>query len=281
MSSRIARARVVQGDPAEGAVVLEWPAVGEPMPLVWTTGAAATGGMGGVPGSGAMGHALGGSKGSGSMGAGLGHAAGGSMGSRTFAAGGTPGASPPACNCQEEIESIRRQMEAAVGDARLSGQAEGVRQGEQRGRQAAAAEVEPVMTRLLRTIEDLSATRDAFRREAEEDTVRLALGIARRVVHREVTIDGTVLLGVIRAALDKIGARELHRVLVSPQDQPVLAAGIESLRLPRRIDVVADANLERGAVLFETVRGSLDASLETQLDEIERGLIDALDRRPG
>ena len=135
------------------------------------------------------------------------------------------------------------------------------------------------MARLLRTIEDLSTTRDAFRREAEEDIVRLALGIARRVVHREVAIDGTVLVGVIRAALDKIGARELHRVLVSPADQAPIAGGLESLRLNRRLEVVADANLERGAVLFETVKGSLDASLETQLDEIERGLVDALDRR--
>ena len=179
-----------------------------------------------------------------------------------------------------EVEAVRQSLATAVEHASQQGRAEGQREGDLRGREQAAAQVEPVMARLLRTIEDLSATRDAFRREAEEDIVRLALGIARRVVHREVTIDGTVLLGVIRAALDKIGARELHRILVSPADQAAIAAGVESLRLNRRIEVVADANLERGAVLFETVKGSLDASLETQLDEIERGLIDALDRRP-
>ena len=179
-----------------------------------------------------------------------------------------------------EVEAVRQSLATAVEHASQQGRAEGQREGELRGREQAAAQVEPVMARLLRTIEDLSATRDAFRREAEEDIVRLALGIARRVVHREVTLDGTVLLGVIRAALDKIGARELHRILVSPADQAAIAAGLESLRLNRRIEVVADANLERGAVLFETVKGSLDASLETQLDEIERGLIDALDRRP-
>lgn len=181
--------------------------------------------------------------------------------------------------CQAELATIQKEMAAAVDHARGQGRAEGQRLGEQHGREQALAQVEPVMARLLRTIEDLSATRDAFRREAEEDIVRLALGIARRVVHREVAIDQTVLIGVIRAALDKIGARELHRVLVSPGDQPAIAAGLESLKLNRRIDVVADANLERGAVLFETIKGSLDASLETQLDEIERGLIDALDRR--
>jgi flagellar biosynthesis/type III secretory pathway protein FliH len=34
--------------------------------------------------------------------------------------------------------------------------------------------------------------------------------------------------------------------------------------------------LERGAILVETARGKLDASLETQLAEIGRGLTDRL-----
>jgi len=256
-SSRIARARVVQGESAEGAAALAWPAIGEsilalnlpPAPVRASPDSPR------APDRRESGEA-----------APAGIEADDQIDSHA--------------DCREQMQSVRREMEAAVDHARLIGHGEGLRQGEQRGRQAAAAELEPVMARLLQTIEALSATRDAFRREAEEDVVRLSLGIARRVVHREVTIDGTVLVGVIRAALDKIGARELHRVLVSPADQPAIAAGLEAMRLGRRVDVVADANLERGAVLFETVKGTLDASLETQLDEIERGLIDALDRRP-
>jgi flagellar assembly protein FliH len=166
-----------------------------------------------------------------------------------------------------------------VERARDAAYQEGLREGQRQGAERAVAEVEPVLSRLLRTIEDLSATRDEFRREAEEDIVRLSLGIARRVLHREVSIDPGALSGVVRVALDKIGARELHRVLVAEQDQPAIAAGIAAARLNRRIEVVADPNLERGAVLFETTKGTLDASLETQLDEIERGLVDALKER--
>ena len=43
-----------------------------------------------------------------------------------------------------------------------------------------------------------------------------------------------------------------------------------------RFEVVAEPRLERGAAIFETTRGSLDASIETQLDEIQRGLIDRI-----
>jgi flagellar assembly protein FliH len=43
-----------------------------------------------------------------------------------------------------------------------------------------------------------------------------------------------------------------------------------------RFEVVPEPRLERGAAIFETSRGSLDASVETQLDEIQRGLVDRI-----
>ena len=45
------------------------------------------------------------------------------------------------------------------------------------------------------------------------------------------------------------------------------------------LPLIADGTLERGAVLIETARGKLDASLETQLAEIGRGLADRLPER--
>ena len=46
-------------------------------------------------------------------------------------------------------------------------------------------------------------------------------------------------------------------------------------------EVTTDTNLEAGGIIFETSRGHLDASLHSQLDEIERGLIDRLTNRRG
>jgi len=51
---------------------------------------------------------------------------------------------------------------------------------------------------------------------------------------------------------------------------------LEQARTGARFEVVPEPRLERGAAIFETSRGSLDASVETQLDEIQRGLIDRI-----
>ena len=62
------------------------------------------------------------------------------------------------------------------------------------------------------------------------------------------------------------------------QEQPVRACLRQIGRDPG-IEVVSDASQPRGGVVFEISRGALDASVETQLREIERGLADSLGER--
>jgi len=176
----------------------------------------------------------------------------------------------------EELERMLAEAKVQAQAAAAQSFRDGFAQGRVEGEQLVRAEVATLVERLARTIADLSGTRDAFRREAEEDVVRLSLGVARRILHRELSIDPDALLAVVRVALGKFEARELHRILVHPQDQPSLSAALTSLKLPRQVEVVGDPSLERGAALFETVKGTLDASVDTQLDEIERGFLDVL-----
>ena len=158
-------------------------------------------------------------------------------------------------------------LEARIAQARE----QGYREGEAAGAQKAAARVDPVLARLAQTIEQVAAARSKVRREAEEDVVKLALAIARRVLYRELSIDPEAILGLVKAALDRLEARDIHRLRVSPAEADLLRRRLD---LPAAIEIVADASLERGAAIFETGRGSLDASVQTQLAEIERGFAD-------
>jgi flagellar assembly protein FliH len=169
----------------------------------------------------------------------------------------------------------RERVEAARAAALEEGRQQGVAEGEER----ALRHLEPVMARTARAIEDLALVRRRLHLEAEQDVVKLAVAIARRIVNRELSVDPDAILGMIHTALGKLDARELHSVCVHPSDAPRVRAELERLALPKRVDVTADASLERGALLFETARGVLDASIAAQFDEIERGLADAMARR--
>ena len=152
----------------------------------------------------------------------------------------------------------------------------GFREGEAAGRVQAQAAVGPVLERLTRSIEELAALRPRLREQAESELVRRAVAIARRVVRRELTLDPDAIAGLVKAALAQLAVHEVIRVRVHPDHEAAVRTCLSGAGRAADVEVTGDAALDRGSAVFETVRGSLDASAETQLAEIERGLTDRL-----
>lgn len=186
------------------------------------------------------------------------------------------GHAPPADPGAASEAGAQREIEARVKAAYAQGQAAGEAAGEQR----AALRLEPALRALNAVIQELAGLRKRFRADAEEDTVKLAIAIARRVLHREIATDSEAILGLVIAAFHKLNARELHRLRVSPGDAAVIEENRARLELPPAVELSPDASLVPGSAIFETSRGELDASVDTQLAEIERGFADIVKRRP-
>ncbi len=173
------------------------------------------------------------------------------------------------------IAELEAQRTVQVEQARQSGFDQGVRQ----GRQEAAAEMESALDRLARTIQDLAQVKRKVRAEAETELVKLSLAIARRILHREITTDPQSLRGVVYAALQQLQNREISRIRVFPAGVPAVRAALERNGGLPAIEIVPDGLLQPGGLFFETSLGELDASVETQLQEIERGFADKLQLR--
>jgi flagellar assembly protein FliH len=154
----------------------------------------------------------------------------------------------------------------------------GFAEGQAAGQKQAAANLRPLEEHLAKSLSDLTALRGNIRKGAEKDLIKLAIAISRRLLHRELTLDPASIEGLIRVALEKIQSRELCRVRVHPDHKAAVAAGLERLANSRNVEIIADTSLQFGDVLFETAHGDLDASIETQLREIERGFADRLNR---
>jgi len=154
---------------------------------------------------------------------------------------------------------------------------QGFEEGKAAATESLAGQIEAMQMKLARSIEELTGSRLRYRRQAEKDVVALALAVARRILHRELTVAPEALLGLVKAALDKMEAGEVHQVRVSRGDAPLLRQFFEQMGLPQRLEVIADANLAPGGVLIESSRGRLDASVDTQLAEIERGFADLVE----
>jgi flagellar assembly protein FliH len=181
-----------------------------------------------------------------------------------------PAEAPPRDTPNHEAE-LKQQMRQAFEAGR--------REGETAARQKLEAEVRELTTQLAQAAADVASARiDAIRR-AETDLLQLSIEIARRILHRELSIDPSALAGLIRAALEKLAAQEVHRVRVHPEHAALVRSCLGQTGRAENIEVVSDPALPRGGAVFESARGSLDASVETQLREIERGLADQLQER--
>jgi flagellar assembly protein FliH len=187
----------------------------------------------------------------------------------------------PSSNTPDTVVLARRiaQLEQALVETEASAYARGRREAEEEALQRFAATMQSTAERLAQSVKQLAEVRPRLCKEAESDLLRLAMAIAQRILHRQLNIDPTALEALVKVSLDRLGRQEQIRVRVSS----ALADPVRALlaRLTSRpIEVAADGNLEAGGLVFETNRGQLDASIHSQLDEIERGLIDRLQNRP-
>jgi len=182
---------------------------------------------------------------------------------------------------EKDEDSPRKYTEDDIRSREKQSWEAGFREGESRARaelnQALAAE----RTKVSAAIEDFQHERELYYRRAEGEIVRLALAIARKILHREAQVDPWLLTGVVRVALEKLASGSAVCLRVPPDElgkwQGILAA---SENLPSKPEVVGDPALGGAQLILETEVGTADLSLEAQLKEIEQGFLDLLALRP-
>jgi flagellar assembly protein FliH len=198
-----------------------------------------------------------------------------------FQAGAVPGERRPAVAALSEAQS--QLLKTRMGELEVTAARRGKElrdaaymEGEKAARSEDAAEVRKTVERLAQSIQELAGLRPRLRSQAEGDVVRLAMAIARRVVHRELTMDPDSIVALVKAALEKLRVQETVRVKVHPDHQKIVKEFLSRSGETAHIEVIGDASVGLGGVVFETARGEFDVSTDVQLDEIEKGLTDRL-----
>ncbi len=171
---------------------------------------------------------------------------------------------------EEQRTPQARQEELAL--AREAGRAEGLAEGEKRRREDSEMERSAV----ARLCAGFAKERKRYFAEIEGEVVKLALGIAARVLRRESVMDPTLLKGVVKVALEKLGDVKGAVLRMNPADEEAWREAMEETGL----EVVGDASLAAGELRLEAAGGVAELGIAAQLVEIERGFFDLLARRP-
>jgi flagellar assembly protein FliH len=173
---------------------------------------------------------------------------------------------------REKLRTLEAQSAAERREAFEAGR----RQGEQQAR----AELQPVLERAAASIAGITGLRGDMRRRAEQDVVKLALLIAKRVLHRQLTVDTDALTALARVAFDRLARSESYRVTVHPGFAAAVTAALPG-NCSAQVHVDADPNCAPGTLILHSAEGTIDASIDTQLEEIGRGLTDRIAQAEG
>ncbi|MBV8355798.1 MAG: hypothetical protein JO101_10795 [Candidatus Eremiobacteraeota bacterium] len=175
----------------------------------------------------------------------------------------------------DRAAAILEATRGSAGDVTARAQEGGHQAGYAAGTDAAQAEMDSMLSTMRGLIEMARVERHKIIESAEPEIVRLAMGIAEQILHKQVDYDRSVVVEMVKAAIGRLVDRESITVRVNPVDlarmqqhrDEVLALGET-----KHVRVIEDRRVDPGGVIVETDSGTLDARIKTQVEEARRAL---------
>lgn len=170
----------------------------------------------------------------------------------------------------QELEDVEKR---AYEEAYAKGRAEGLASAERETRpqlqqlQARVERMDAIIGMLARPLQELDAV-------VEDQLVNLALTVARHLVRRELRIDPSQVIAIIRetVALLPASTRDV-RVHLHPEDAAVVREKLAAPTGERVWTIVEDPVLGRGGCRVTTDTAQIDARLETRIGTVVSALL--------
>jgi flagellar assembly protein FliH len=184
---------------------------------------------------------------------------------------GTPVGSADVVSTASTDDGITAEHQARLAALEREAFTKGYAQGERAGLEAGGKRAEAMLRRVAQTLEELGGLRQSLVQETEREMVQLALTLARRVVHRELTLDPELAAALAHVALERLGTTAPATIRLNPEDYTIVAQ--DAARWGGApVTVIPDPSIPRGGCLVESEFGSVDATVERQFDELSRAL---------
>jgi len=178
------------------------------------------------------------------------------------------------------IAAAQSQADDIFGEAREQGLAQGAEDAREQLTMELTKQFEErratLQTEVASVLEIIEAQRVALWTNAEKEVLAFAMDVTRKVLKTEVQQNKNAVLEVIRHSLRRVVDKDQLRVRVNPNDVETVRGQRDDLMLvldgARHLEIIDDRRVEPGGCLIETAAGTIDAKIETQMDQIIQAL---------
>lgn len=149
--------------------------------------------------------------------------------------------------------------------------------GRTQGRAEVQGPADAEIQRALGMVAQVEQLRIQSAKQSESDIVELALAMARKVIHREASLDPDIVVAQVREIISSIAEKGLIRVLVHPGDVEYLLTFRQSFvgadGTPVQLSIEPDKTIQPGGCIIESSQYFINATIEKQLEAIWQEMI--------
>jgi flagellar assembly protein FliH len=172
-----------------------------------------------------------------------------------------------------EAKTLVEEAVAQADAVREAAHDAGFEAGREAGRHAAEQEMNEMLVTMRGLIDMARAERHKIIESSEHEIVKLAMGVAERIVHKQISVDPDVVVAMTKAAIARLLDREVVTVRVNPADLERMKEHREEMLAlgdVKHMRIVEDQRVDRGGIVVETDSGNVDAKIRTQVEEARR-----------
>lgn len=177
------------------------------------------------------------------------------------------------------LAEAHRQADQMRQDAVRKGYEEGLQLGREEGLHLYQQAIDSLRDEVQKLVDAILAERQRLWEQMEPQVIDLVLEIARKVLREEIQARREATLSIIKHALRRVADTEHVRIRVHPDDLQITREHREDFLAVcdgvKQIEIVDDQRVGGGGCVIETPNGTIDASLRTQMQTIEKALKEA------
>ncbi len=156
----------------------------------------------------------------------------------------------------------------------------GYKQGVSEGKEAGLKTVDNLIEEVKQIKQNILSEKKAVAKKLEEDIIQLVISCVKKVINHELERDHKLLLNLVESGIERCTYTDTLIIRVSENNYEtvnsfknkiyIMTEGIDN------IEIKKDPALEDGSIIIETISGTVDAGLQTQITQIEQMFHDIL-----
>jgi len=181
----------------------------------------------------------------------------------------------------EEMERTKHICEDIKEDARR----EAFDKGYAEGKEEAATRARSVLAGLEQVLKEALNKKDDIIKKSEQQIIQIALAIAKKLIKCEVMMNRDIILYSVNEAISRIVDKDTLNIYMNLRDLGNFTQKkdeiLKSLPVGSKVKVIEDNNIEPGGCVISTNMGNIDATISSQMLEIEKLLENEMRQQDG